>query len=128
MSEHNNVTSEELIEAMIDEKWNELLKDINKVIDWKNSTESRIGAMEQQFSDLKDSFDRLHEAIIGKIGDYDRNILNVSSEIKAMEKVFSKVLPVFTKNVSELNRVTVALKKKKSYSNYFLFCDKFITF
>jgi len=110
--DYNTVTSEELIEAMIDEKWNDLLKDINKIIDWKNATESRISAMEQQFKDLKDSFDRLHQAIIGKIGEYDRNILNVSSEIKAMEKVFSKVLPVFTKNVADLNKVTSSLKKK----------------
>ncbi|MFH1505681.1 MAG: hypothetical protein ABIE94_01690 [archaeon] len=111
--EYASVTNEELIEAMIDEKWNDLLKDVNKIIDWKNATESKISAMEQKFDDLKDSFDRLHEAIIGKIGEYDKNILNVSSEIKAMEKVFSKVLPVFTKNVSDLNKVTATLKRTK---------------
>lgn len=106
-------SSEDLIEAIIDEKWNELVKDINKIIEWKNKTENKISALEQKFSDLKESFDKLHQAIIGKIGEYDKNILEVGSEIKAMEKVFSKVLPVFTDNVNELSRITSRMKKKK---------------
>lgn len=108
-----NVSNEELIEAIIDEKWNDLLKDINKIIEWKNSTENRITKIEQQFGDLKDQYDKLHQAVIGKIGEYDKNILDVGAEIKAMEKVFAKVLPVFTENVSELSRITDTLKGKK---------------
>jgi len=106
-------SSEDLIEAIIDEKWNELVKDINKIIDWKNKTENKITSLEQKFNDLKDNFDKLHEAVIGKIGEYDKNILEVGSEIKAMEKVFSKVLPVFTENVNELSRITTRVKKGK---------------
>ena len=106
-------SSEDLIEAIIDEKWNELVKDINKIIEWKNKTENKITALEQKFNDLKDTFDKLHEAVIGKIGEYDKNILEVGSEIKAMEKVFSKVLPVFTENVNELSRITTRVKRKR---------------
>ncbi|MEM4259990.1 MAG: hypothetical protein QXG00_02035 [Candidatus Woesearchaeota archaeon] len=105
-------SAEELIEAIIDEKWNELVKDINKIVDWKNKTENKITSLEQQFNDLKADFDKLHQAIIGKIGEYDKNILEVGSEIKAMENVFSKVLPVFTENVNELSRITQKMKKK----------------
>lgn len=104
-------TNEELIEAIIDEKWNELVKDITKIIEWKNSTETRVSAMEQQMKDLEKSFDNLHHAVVGKIGEYDKNILDVGAEIKAMEKVFSKVLPVFTENVSALTRVTDDIKE-----------------
>lgn len=103
-------TNEELIEAIIDEKWNELVKDINKIIEWKNSTETRVSAMEQQMKDLQSSFDKLHQAVVGKIGEYDKHILDVGAEIQAMEKVFAKVLPVFTQNVSELTRVTDDIK------------------
>ncbi len=106
-------SSEDLIEAIIDEKWNELVKDINKIIEWKNKTENKITSLEQKFNDLKDSFDKLHQAVIGKIGEYDKNILEVGSEIKAMEKVFSKVLPAFTENVNELSRITSRVKKGK---------------
>jgi hypothetical protein len=105
-------SAEELIEAIIDEKWNDLVKDINKIIDWKNKTDTKITMLEQQFNDLKANFDKVHQAIIGKIGEYDKNLLEVGTEIKAMEKVFSKVLPIFTENVSELSRITDKIKKK----------------
>jgi len=103
---------EELVESIIEEKWDELAKDVTKIVEWKNDVESKFAKMDQRLESLKDDFDKLHQALIGKIGDYDKNILEVGSEIKAMEKVFSKVLPVFTENVNELNRITQTLKKK----------------
>jgi len=109
-----SATNEELIETIIEEKWNELIKDINKIINWKNKTEEKVLKMEQQMKDLKDQFDELHRAVIGKIGEYDKNILNVGAEVKAMEKVFSNVLPVFVNNVKELNEITKKFKIVKS--------------
>lgn len=103
---------EEMVEAVIDEKWNELVKDITTIIEWKNQTQNTITSMEQQFVDLKGQFDKLHQALIAKIGEYDKNILDVGAEVKAMEKVFSKVLPLFTQNVAELSRITKELKKE----------------
>jgi len=105
-------TNEELIEAIIDEKWAELSKVINKIVEWKESTSARIEKLEQRMDDLKAEYDRLHEGVIGKIGEYDRNILEVGAEVKAMEKVFSKVLPVFTDNVAQLNRITDEMKRQ----------------
>lgn len=104
--------TEELIEAIIDEKWNDLLGDINKVIAWKDATESRITRLEQSITDMRAEFDKLHGAVIAKVGDYDQHILDVGAEVKAMEKVFSKVLPVFTDNVAELSRVAEQMRKK----------------
>jgi hypothetical protein len=103
---------EEIAEAIIDEKWDMILKNVNKIIEWKATTESKLSRMEQEFSDLKSNFDNLHKAIIGKIGEYDKNILSVGTEVKAMEKVFQKVLPTFTENVSELSRITKSMKKR----------------
>lgn len=101
---------EEMVEAIIDEKWNELVKDINTIVEWKNQAQNTIITIEQEFKDLKDQFDKLHQALIAKIGEYDKNILDVGAEVKAMEKVFSKVLPVFTQNVAELSKITHDLR------------------
>ncbi len=105
-------TNEELIEAIIDEKWNDLVKDINKIIEWKNIADAKLISMTQQLKDMRGEFDKLHQSIIGKVGDYDQHILNVGAELKAMEKVFAKVLPVFTENVSELSRITDTMKQQ----------------
>lgn len=108
----NTVTTEELIEALIDEKWNDLLKDIAKIAEWKEKAENKITKMEQSFEDLRKNFETLHKAVVGKIGEYDKHILDVGAEIEAMEKVFQKVLPTFVENVNELSRITDNIKRK----------------
>lgn len=104
---------EELAEAIIDEKWNEITKDINKVIEWKERTESRIIKIEQAMEDLKLGLESLHKSLMAKITDYDKNIANVGVEIKAMEKVFQKILPSLTENVGRLERLGKKVPSKK---------------
>ena len=104
---------EEMIETIVEEKWQAVSKDLGKINEWKAEADSKLAKMEQRIDELRDSFDKLHQAVIGKIGEYDKNILSVGAEIKAMEKVFSKVLPTFTENVNELNRITQTLSGKK---------------
>lgn len=104
---------EETVEAVVEEKWKEIETTISKLNEWKESADARISKFEQAMKDIKADMDNLHKAIVAKIGEYDQNILNVGTEIKAMEKVFSKVLPTFTENVNELARVTKGLKGKK---------------
>lgn len=103
---------EEIVEAVIDERWTEIIDNIRKVIEWKNAMDQDLVKMKQQIVSLNSQFDELHKAVVGKIGEYDQNILNVGTEIKAMERVFEKVLPAFTENVKELNRITEDLKQK----------------
>lgn len=103
---------EELAEAIIDEKWNEIVRSINKIIDWKERVEARVTKIEQQLEDMNKNFEALHKGVLGKITDYDKNLTNVGAEIKAMEKVFQKILPTLTENVAELSRITSSVKKK----------------
>lgn len=103
---------EELIEAVIEEKWGELKRSVDKIVAWREKTDTRMTEMEQKFADLKDEFDKLHKAIIGKIGEYDKNILEVGTQLQAMEKAFSKILPTFTDNVAELSRIADKMKAK----------------
>lgn len=101
---------EEVAEAIIDEKWSELMKHIQKVIEWKERVDARIVEMENQFKNLQEEFDKLHENILGKIAEYDQNIRDVGTEIKGMEKVFQKIIPELTTNVSELSKLTSTIK------------------
>jgi len=104
--------TEELIEAIIEEKWKEFRQKMAKEAKWKEDTETRIVKLEQQTRDLKSTLDNLHTAIIGKIGEYDKNLLSVGTEIKAMEKVFQKILPTLADNVAELSKITDRMKGK----------------
>ena len=96
---------QEITEAIIEEKWQEFAGDMRKVIEWKDRSEDRIAKVEQQLIDLRLSIDSLTKSLVGKITSYDQNILDVGTEIKAMEKVFQKVLPTLTENVNKLDRM-----------------------
>lgn len=108
---NNNITRvEELVEAVIEEKWVDLVKDVNKITEWKSSVESDISSINQEIEDLKASFNELQKNIVSKIDEYDRNIVKVSTNIKAMENVFQKAIPTFTENINELARTVESLK------------------
>jgi len=106
---------EQIAEAIIDEKWQDLIKDINKITELNKKTESRLVKVEADIKNLKENFDSLHKGVLGKITEYDQNLVNVGTEIKAMEKVFQKILPTFTENVNKLSRISggrTSAKKK----------------
>ena len=109
----NKEQIEEIAEAIIDEKWKEFEDDLKIIIDWKDKTESRVNKFEQQINDLTGSLNSLHKSLLGKISEYDRNITDVGVEIKAMEKVFQKVLPNLTENVNKLERMTKGTRSNK---------------
>ena len=49
----NTEDIEEIAEAIIDERWNELVKGINKIIEWKDETEVKLTKIEQEIDDLR---------------------------------------------------------------------------
>lgn len=101
---------EEISEAIIEEKWQDLMKDFNKLMEWKGSIEQRMAAIEQRFSDLKTGFDNLQRSVVDKVSDYDKSVKDVNTEMKALEQVFQKIIPTMTENVNELSRITKVMK------------------
>lgn len=102
----------EIAESIIEEKWNELMDSVSRIVEWKDGIEMRMAKAEQQLADLRGSFDKLHEGVLGKLGDYDKGISTITVEIKALEKVFQKILPGFVENVHELSKITEKMKGK----------------
>ena len=105
---------EDISETIIEEKWQDLLKDFNKVIEWKGSMEQRLAALEQRFTDLKTAFDNLQSSVVDKVSGYDQSVKDVGSEMKALEQVFQKIIPTLTENVNELSRITKGMKSSPS--------------
>ena len=89
-----------------------LMKNFKKIVDWKERVETKMEGIQKQLDDLKSSMDGLNNSLIQRMGEYDRNMASVGTDVKAMEKVFQKMLPTFTENISELNRIAKDMKKK----------------
>ena len=103
---------EEVAEAIINEKWEDLMKTINKLLEWREGMENRMAVLMQGLQDLKDSFDGLQKSVIGRVAQYDRTMKSVSTDMKAMDGVFKKILPALTENVNELSRLTNKTKRR----------------
>ena len=93
--------------------WKEFEDDLKVIIDWKEKAESRVNRLEQQMKDFTVSLSGLQKSLVSKVSEYDKNITDVGIEIKAMEKVFEKVLPSLTENVNKLDRLAKISKPKK---------------
>ena len=104
---------ERMAEKIVQEQLQGLRKELDKGNEWREKTGERLDKLEQGLQDVKMDLDGLHKAIVSKIGEYDRNLVDVGTEIKAMEKVFSKVLPTLTENIQELSKATKVVKAKK---------------
>ncbi|MDD3263765.1 MAG: hypothetical protein PHT94_02620 [Candidatus Nanoarchaeia archaeon] len=102
---------QEIIEAVVSEKLSDSLKKIEELEKYRDEISRRVDEMDFKFSLLREDFNNLNSSILGKIGDYDKNIVGIGTDLKAMERVFQKVLPVFTENINELGRIAKDFKE-----------------
>jgi hypothetical protein len=105
---------EEIAEAIIEEKWEELVKNVTKIVKWKESVEQRIVDIEKEYDSLRKDFEGINRSLMDKLEKYDGNISEVGTSLKAMEQVFTKVLPTLTSNVNELSRITRNVQAKST--------------
>ena len=104
---------EEITESMIDEKWDDLIVEVKKIIEWKNKMEEKQIKLANDVEKLKEDFKMLHEAVLGKLEDYDARMQAVGTDLKAVGKVFKDVIPTLVENVKELSSIKEDLKKKR---------------
>ena len=102
---------EEMVENMIDEKWDELLGEVKKIVEWKEKVEGNLAKLQGDVDKLKEDFKFLHQGVLGKLDDYDRKMTDVDTELKAVSKVFKDVVPEFVENVKQLGSIKQGLKK-----------------
>ena len=104
---------EEIAESIIQEKWEDLVRSVGDIHIWKEKVKTDILSVKQEIVRTQQRFENLQKAILGKVEKYDEDVRNIGSEMKALEKVFEKILHPLTTNVKELSKITKELKKKK---------------
>jgi hypothetical protein len=108
---------DETVEQVIEERWQQIVEKIEKVAQWKDKQEQHINLIKEDILTMKESFEKLEKRIINKVSDYDKNILDVNSEIKALEKVFQKITPTLVNNVNELSNIAKTFKADSKTEN-----------
>ena len=101
---------EEITESMIDEKWDDLIVEVKKIVEWKEQIEDKQIKIMSDLAKLKEDFKILHQGVLGKLEDYDTRMRDVGTELKAVGKVFKDVIPTFVENVKELKEINKSRK------------------
>lgn len=103
---------QKIAEEIVEEKWDDLMSKIGDIRLWKDKVEGDITSIKQEILRTQNHFDNLQKAVLGKVSEYNENILNINTEMKALEKVFERILQPMTENIKELARITNNLKTK----------------
>ena len=106
-------TIQEVAETIIDEKWNVLVEQFNKIVDWKDDMDKEIVTLNERMNTIQNSVQDVQKAMMGRLEKYDENVSEIGTDVKALTKVFQKMLPGFVENISELSRITENLKGSK---------------
>lgn len=104
---------EEVAEAIIEEKWGEVTENINKVIEWKDRTESKLTGLNDKFEQTKSAVKGIKDDLLAQLSEYDKKLTDIGADVQAMSKVFEKILPQFMESVGELSRLASGTKAGK---------------
>lgn len=100
-----------LVEEVIDERWKEFLSTIGDITIWKSQMGDEQEAIKQEILRQQARIDSLQVAVLGKVEEYNQGIKEIGLEMKALEKVFEKILEPLSSNIKELNKVTETLRR-----------------
>lgn len=103
---------EKIAEDIVDEKWTKLVGELNEIKNWKEAINEQVKEVKDAVSKLDSKLGDVQKAILGKVGEYNSSLKDVNVELKAMSKVFEKILPTFTDNIKKLSSITTKVKKK----------------
>ncbi|MDI6737032.1 MAG: hypothetical protein QME12_00765 [Nanoarchaeota archaeon] len=102
-----------IVEEIIEEKWKDMLTSMGDITTWKVQFEDDMEAAKQEILRLQSRFDTMQAAMVGKVGEYETSMKDLSTEMKALEQVMQKILEPLTSNIKELGRIVEDLRARK---------------
>lgn len=82
----------EIVDQAVSDKLSSLNKSISSLASLKDDFEMQVKEMDSRIKKLEENMEKLQHAIIGKIGEYGKDMKNVHTEMSAMQESFSKML------------------------------------
>ncbi len=92
---------EEVVEAMIDEKWEVLVESVNKIVEWKERVDAQLAYLSDGMKNIVDGSSKVKEEIASKVHEYEEQIIDLKTDVEALNKVLKKVLPEVLSKVHE---------------------------
>ncbi len=99
-------TITEVAEQIIEEKTRNLKKQITSFVKFQEESQLEIERIGNRLEKIENILNELQMAIIGKIGEYGKDIQTIAKEMHSTQDSFSKILNPLTDNIRELRKIT----------------------
>lgn len=99
-------TITEVAEQITEEKTRNLKKQITTFTKFQEESQLEIERISNRLEKIENTLNELQMAIIGKIGEYGKDIQTIAKEMSATQNSFSKILNPLTDNIRELQKIT----------------------
>jgi hypothetical protein len=99
-------TITELTEQIVEEKTQEMQKQITEFSQFKLESQGKIENIEDRLRRIELIIDKLQASIIGQIGNYGKNISDLKKEMIATQESFSKIVNPLTSSIQDLREIT----------------------
>jgi len=109
---------QQIIEAVVEEKWDDLTSKVGDLNLWKETLNNDIESIKQEILRLRERINSLQDVMLGKVTEYSKNITSINTEMKALEQVFQRILQPLTSNIRDLNKVTEELKRRRHHTDH----------
>lgn len=96
---------EEIAEAIVSEKWEKFSKEVDDLKKDIDDVSASVNGVQERLANIEKRMDMVIQQVLGKVEDYGRSIADVSTELKAMQKVFGTMMPTMTENIKELDEL-----------------------
>jgi len=102
-----------VVEQIVEEKWKDMARNVGDINMFKSKISDDVEAVKQEILRTQKRLEDLQVAVLGRVKDYNESVLNIGSDMKALEQVMSKIIEPLTQNVKDLNKLTEELKHHK---------------
>lgn len=98
-------TVNEIADQIVEEKTAQLKKQMDSFTKFKEDIGLEIEKMNERLLRVENTLNEIQMAIIGKIGEYGRDIKDIAKEMHATQDSFSKILNPLTDNIRQMQGI-----------------------
>jgi archaellum component FlaC len=105
---------QQVLEQIIEEKWQSAIGDLNSLRTSVKSNGSDITSINDKITRLSQRIDSIQNTMAGKTEEYNKTLTDVNIELQAFEKVIDRLVPTISDSIRELRDLIDELKRAKS--------------
>jgi hypothetical protein len=107
------ITIEEIIEGVVDERWREFEE---RLVDFERrdmQLEAQIEDLRKRFKEIETTLKVKEEGLVSKLEEFGGSVENIEGRIGSIERVFKDFLPELTQNIRNMSELVDKIKEKE---------------